>query len=1349
MQLLIVDDSNIERMILKEMLQSEGYAVQEAENGEKALAMALLSCPDMIISDILMPVMDGFKLCREIRADSRTCNIPFVFYTGTYTKAEDEEFAFKMGADRFLVKSTEWPDLFRVLQDVIREKEMGETVLPEDSSPENSFPKNSSIEEKEIYKVYNERLINKLEDKVAELEKEVGWRKKLEKQLYDSQESLQMALEGAHLGMWDWNIQTGDVKFNEKWLKLFGYIPEEITPDISFWGTLMHPDDLQRTRDLMDANLNGDSDIYENEYRVKNKSGHWQWVLARGKVASRDEAGKPLRHVGTLIEVSDRKNALIALEKSHVQMEKQVEIRTADLLKSNQQLKGEILLRNKIEVALRESEERFRMLAENARDVIYRMSVPEGAYEYVSPAITEIFGYTPQKFYQNPLLIRQILHPDWVDYFDEKWSELVKGNLLPEYEFKIIHKSGDERWVQFRNVLIRDANENPIAIEGIGTDITELKQVEMTLARQNEDLDQLVAERTSKLQVVSEALNEEKERYRLIFNAAPVGIFHYNTDSVITECNPATYNIFGSSYESAVGLNQLESMKNEDVINAIKKSLSGRPGRFQGTYTSELTGKAPMIKALFVPVFSDSKELTGGIGVIEDISVQIKSSEQLAKSEEKYRTILESIEDGYFEVDLAGNLTFFNNALAAILGYPESELKGLNYREYMDEEYGRKTYQPFNQIFKTGKSLKEFDWKIIRKNGDSRYLDALVAPIMDAKEYAIGFRGVVRDVSERRLMQQFLAESEERFRLIFESAPVGIFHYDTKGIIRTCNQAYVDINGSSFGKLIGFNLLKSVSNKLALDAVQKSLAGARGHYEGEYTSVTGGRRSYIKADFVPIFSEDKSLAGGMCVVEDITEKKKAEDALGESEERYRLIFDKAPVGIIHYTTDGTITECNNQFTEMIGAPYEKLIGFNPLENITNEQMIIAMRSSLNGESGRYYGNYTSVSGNKTTFVKADFVPVYSEAGQIEAGIGVIEDLTDKVTVEKALRDSEEKYRGLAERSPIIIILIRKGGRPYYVSPSVQNVLGFLPEEVIGKLPGVFMSKEDEARVFSLMAQIQGGVNVDSFEVPMLKKDGTPAIIEWTLLPIKKGDEIDGFQAVGRDITEKKIAEDKLRQSRQQLRELSKHLQTSREQERAGIAREIHDDLGQSLTAIKMDVVWQKSKIPEDRAELHIKAEDTIFLVDAAIKTVKRISAELRPGLLDDLGLSAAIEWQAKEYQKRSDINIDVTIEPEEIVLGEDLSIVIFRVCQETLTNVIRHAGANEVRVRLTKKSQMIELEVIDNGCGISDQSIAKKNSFGLLGMRERVHAIGGKISISRLQKGGTKVAVTVPLGGVA
>ncbi|MBC2713789.1 MAG: hypothetical protein HF978_00570 [Desulfobacteraceae bacterium] len=162
-----------------------------------------------------------------------------------------------------------------------------------------------------------------------------------------------------------------------------------------------------------------------------------------------------------------------------------------------------------------------------------------------------------------------------------------------------------------------------------------------------------------------------------------------------------------------------------------------------------------------------------------------------------------------------------------------------------------------------------------------------------------------------------------------------------------------------------------------------------------------------------------------------------------------------------------------------------------------------------------------------------------------------------------------------------------------------------------------------------------------------------------------------------------------------------------------------------MTAIKMDASWLKSKIPEDRKVLSDKAQGTISLIDSVIQSVKRISAQLRPGLLDDLGLSAAIEWQAGDYQKRSGIDINVTIEPDEIFLDEDLSIAIFRVCQEALTNVVRHSGATDARVHLTKNSKNVALVVEDNGIGITEKELAKKNSFGLIGMRERIHALGG------------------------
>lgn len=716
---------------------------------------------------------------------------------------------------------------------------------------------------------------------------------------------------------------------------------------------------------------------------------------------------------------------------------------------------------------------------------------------------------------------------------------------------------------------------------------------------------------------------------------------------------------------------------------------------------------------------------------------------ELEKSERKYRSILESLEDGYFEVDLAGSLIFFNAALSHILGYPVSELKGMNYRTFMDSGNAEKTFQTFNRVFKTGDSVKGFDWKIVRKNGAGRYLDTSVSPVKDSRGQVVGFRGIARDVTDRRLMEKFLSESEERYRVLFDSAPVGIFHYDTKGVIRTCNQAYVDINGSSFDKLIGFNLLKNVSNQLALDAVKKSLSGTPGYFEGKYTSVTGGRTSYIKADFVPVFSGSEQLIGGMCVVENLTRRKHAETALQKSEQEAAVLLSGTNDLAVLLDAKGIIRNANEQFADRFDTTRADMIGtcvwdYFPEPNKTirkkNFNQVLATGKTVSMEDER-----------EGVWHYSKLCPVLDDSGNVLWVAVFAQNITEKKQAEEALRKSEEKYRSLAEHSPGIILLLDADGICRYVSPSVQRVLGYQPAEVIGSFPENFLSSPDRCRVPELMSRVIKKKTPIKFEVRVYKKDGTFAIIEWEAMPVAENDGIASIQFCGRDITARKIVEEEVKASRRQLRKLSKHLQVSREQERASIAREIHDDLGQSLTAIKLNVAWLKSKIPPDQALLIDKTEDAIKLVDSTIQTVKRISSELRPGLLDDLGLSAAIEWQAGDYQKRSGINICVAIEPEEICLDADLSIAIFRICQEALTNVIRHSGATTAWVELSRTANAVALVVRDNGIGISEKAVSEKESFGLIGMRERIHAFGGQIRIFKVPEGGTKVAVRVAL----
>jgi len=230
-----------------------------------------------------------------------------------------------------------------------------------------------------------------------------------------------------------------------------------------------------------------------------------------------------------------------------------------------------------------------------------------------------------------------------------------------------------------------------------------------------------------------------------------------------------------------------------------------------------------------------------------------------------------------------------------------------------------------------------------------------------------------------------------------------------------------------------------------------------------------------------------------------------------------------------------------------------------------------------------------------------------------------------------------------------------------------------------------------------------------------------------------------------EIAERTRAEADALASRQQLRDLASHLQSVREQERTDVAREIHDELGQALTALKMDAHWIGRRIGPGQPELGARALAMAKVIDATVHAVRRISSELRPTLLDDLGLAAAIEWQAREFEQRSGITCDIQSEPEDIVLDRPRSTALFRIFQETLTNVARHAHASCVDVALRHLGSSVELTVSDNGRGIDAEQASDARSLGIVGMRERARALGGTLDVDGAAGRGTIVRVSIPL----
>jgi signal transduction histidine kinase len=233
--------------------------------------------------------------------------------------------------------------------------------------------------------------------------------------------------------------------------------------------------------------------------------------------------------------------------------------------------------------------------------------------------------------------------------------------------------------------------------------------------------------------------------------------------------------------------------------------------------------------------------------------------------------------------------------------------------------------------------------------------------------------------------------------------------------------------------------------------------------------------------------------------------------------------------------------------------------------------------------------------------------------------------------------------------------------------------------------------------------------------------------------------------LSREIAERKLAEHNLLKSEERLREFAAHIQSVREEERTNIAREIHDELGQALTGLKMDLSWLEKRLPSDLKEPAKKVRSMFQLIDSTIQVVRKISSELRPQVLDDVGLLGTLKWQAREFQARAGIRCKVELPADDILLDQERSTAVFRIFQEVMTNVVRHARATKVDIKLRMDSDHLILSIADNGCGISQADLRSPRSLGLLGIRERAFLLGGIAEITGTEGKGTSVTLSLPL----
>jgi PAS domain S-box-containing protein len=480
----------------------------------------------------------------------------------------------------------------------------------------------------------------------------------------------------------------------------------------------------------------------------------------------------------------------------------------------------------------------------------------------------------------------------------------------------------------------------------------------------------------------------------------------------------------------------------------------------------------------------------------------------------------------------------------------------------------------------------------------------------------------------------------------------------------------------------------------------------------------------------------------------IREVVSTEQKLRDSEQYSRMLFETSSIGLALTKLDGKFVDVNPAYVKIIGRTIEETLKLDYWD-ITPKIYISQEQQQLEdlGKTG-HYGPY------EKEYIHKDghHVPVRLQGSIIERNgekyiWSSVEDITERKRSEEELRESEEKFRTLTETTSAAIFIF-KGEFFRYINSFAEQITGYKKEELLNKKfwEIVHPDYRDLIKERGLSRQ-RGELVPQRYEFKILTKAGEERWLDFTAGVISYEGALSGI-GTAMDITEQKRTEALLIASTEQMRSLAAHLQTIREEERASIAREMHDELGQILTSLKMNITFTRKELEE--SELNEKKEKLLDelssmnqTVDRAVTQVRKLITQLRPELIDKLGLIAALEWYSEEYQKTTKIKCEFKTDQEELSLNHDTDLAIFRIVQEALTNAAKHSEAKTVKIHFMKTEDKLSLEIIDDGKGISEEELEGKKSFGLMGMRERASLIGGRLEICRAEEKGTIVRLVI------
>ncbi|HTX88629.1 MAG TPA: PAS domain S-box protein [Bacteroidales bacterium] len=523
------------------------------------------------------------------------------------------------------------------------------------------------------------------------------------------------------------------------------------------------------------------------------------------------------------------------------------------------------------------------------------------------------------------------------------------------------------------------------------------------------------------------------------------------------------------------------------------------------------------------------------------------------------------------------------------------------------------------------------------------------------------------------------------------------------------------------------------------------------HTEKRYIKKTG-EIIWGSVTVLPILGKSEEMVHFLVMVEDISDRKLIEQEIMEWKKRYDLVSRTSGQAVYDYDIPSGIIKWGGNTQEVLGYTSRELGNIDNWENLIHPEdrkNALEELEEARRRIGVYDCNYRFLhKEGHYVFIRDKGIFIGSNGKGAISMVGMMQDITDLVLAERELVEKERRYRTLFDVSPSGIMLEDLKGNILDVNEAACRFLGYKKTELLGKHVSMLLPDQSKDEIKKHIRMIRTGKAYEH-EVVNIRKDGIQLniLLRETLIQLPDGKI--GILAITNDITARKKAEQSLHDSREQLQRYAHHLQTIREEERSRISRELHDHLGQYLSAIKMDtsgIIHKQSLAaanPQSDPVL-IQAKELMEVIEELIPAVRKIASDLHPRVLDELGLIPGIEWLVEEFIKRSGIPCTLISSVDQINLGPAHAIAVFRIVQEALTNILRHANATRAAIRISGNSKSITVIIEDNGTGIKTPLVSSMKSLGLIGMHERALLLGGELHFRKNGKKGTRVILTIP-----